>query len=89
MNAGLLYHGLHKQGVYRLQKHWVVLAVRYATANVAMVVVLYVMTPATEYWLNMATHHKLGYLAAICVAGAATYLLTLTLTGFKWRELKH
>ena len=89
LNAGLLYHGLHKQGVYRLQKHWVVLAVRYATANVAMVVVLYVMTPATEYWLNMATHHKLGYLAAICVAGAATYLLTLTLTGFKWRELKH
>lgn len=89
LNAGLLYYGLHKQGVYRLQKHWVALGGRYAAANGAMVTVLYAITPATKYWLNMATHHKLGYLAAICVAGAATYVVVLTIVGFKWRELKH
>jgi hypothetical protein len=47
------------------------------------------MTPQANYWLNMATSHKLGYLAVICGAGAATYVVVLTLVGFKWRELKH
>jgi putative peptidoglycan lipid II flippase len=40
LNAGLLYWGLHKQGVYRLQKHWLALGMRYGVANVAMVGVL-------------------------------------------------
>jgi putative peptidoglycan lipid II flippase len=41
LNAGLLYWGLHKTGVYRLQKPWLVLGMRYGVANVAMVGVLY------------------------------------------------
>ncbi|MCC6374041.1 MAG: polysaccharide biosynthesis C-terminal domain-containing protein, partial [Moraxellaceae bacterium] len=89
LNAGLLYWGLHKQGVYRLQKPWVALGLRYGLANMAMVGVLYWITPQANYWLNMATSHKLGYLAVICGAGAATYVVVLTLVGFKWRELKH
>ena len=89
LNAGLLYWGLHKQGVYRLQKPWVALGLRYGVANGAMVAVLCWMTPQANYWLNMATSHKLGYLAVICGAGAATYVVVLTLVGFKWRELKH
>jgi putative peptidoglycan lipid II flippase len=58
LNAGLLYWGLHKQGVYRLQKHWVALGVRYAVANGAMVAVLCWMTPTGE--LLVKHGHKLA-----------------------------
>lgn len=89
LNAGLLYHGLHKQNVFRLEKHWRVLALRYGFANMAMVAVLLVITPSLAFWLDANAVHKVAYLLAICVAGVVTYLVALTVTGFKWRELKH
>lgn len=88
LNAGLLYWGLHKKGVYRLEKHWVALGVRYLIANGAMVTVLLVLTPMVD-WLGANWHLRIAYLAGICVAGVATYLGTLTVIGFKWRDLRH
>jgi len=89
LNAGLLYWGLHKQNVFRMEKHWIVLGLRYAAANVSMVAVLLLITPELKYWFAATAWYKAGYLLAICVAGVLTYLVVLTLVGFKWRSLKH
>ncbi len=89
LNAGLLYWGLHKKGVYRLERHWIALGARYFVANAAMTTVLLVITPPTEFWLTNGWGHKVGYLLAICVAGAVTYVVALTVAGYKWRDLKH
>ncbi|PTQ90691.1 murein biosynthesis integral membrane protein MurJ [Agitococcus lubricus] len=89
LNAGLLYWGLHKKGVYRLERHWLALGGRYLVANTAMVSVLLFITPPLNYWLTADWLYKIGYLLVICMAGIVTYLLVLTLVGFKWRELRH
>jgi putative peptidoglycan lipid II flippase len=89
LNAGLLYWGLHKKDVYRLDKHWLALGARYFVANAAMTAVLLAITPNLMYWLGNSWHYKVAYLLGICVAGVATYLVVLTIVGFKWRDLKH
>jgi putative peptidoglycan lipid II flippase len=89
LNAGLLYRGLHKQGVFKLEKHWLALGTRYLIANVAMTTVLLLITPNLTYWFGAGWHLKIAHLLGICVAGVATYLVVLTIVGFKWRDLKH
>ena len=89
LNAGLLYWGLHKKDVYRLDKHWLALGARYFAANAAMTAVLLAITPNLTYWLSNGWHLKVTYLLGVCVAGVATYLVVLTIVGFKWRDLKH
>lgn len=89
LNAGLLYWGLHRRGVYRLQRHWLALGGRYLLANVAMVALLVWMTPPTAEWFHMQGWWRVAWLLGICAAGGLTYLVALTLTGFKWRDLRH
>ena len=88
LKAGLLYWGLHKKGVYRLEKHWLTLSARYLAANGVMVGVLLVLTPRVD-WLAADWHFRIAYLLGICLAGVLSYLVTLTVVGFKWRELRH
>lgn len=89
LNAGLLYWGLHRRGVFRLQKHWIPLGLRYLVANAAMVAVLLSITPDTAEWFRMHGWWRVAWILGICGAGGATYLAALTLTGFKWRDLRH
>ncbi|HEX5276574.1 MAG TPA: murein biosynthesis integral membrane protein MurJ [Fluviicoccus sp.] len=89
LNAGLLYWGLHRQGVYRLQRHWIALGSRYFVANAAMVGVLVWMTPPTVEWMHTHGWLRVFWLLGICAAGGVSYLAALTLTGFKWRDLRH
>ena len=48
------------------------------------------LTPPMAQWLHMHGWLRVGWLLGICVAGGVTYLVALTLTGFRWRhELRH
>jgi putative peptidoglycan lipid II flippase len=90
LNAGLLYRGLHRRGVFRIGRHWAGIAGQYLFANAVMAAALYAMTPATAWW--MAPHgiwHKVGLLLGICAAGAATYFLALLAAGFRLRDIRH
>ena len=89
LNAGLLYWGLHKRGVYRLEKHWVALVIRYVAANSVMVGVLLWITPPTSYWLGSGIVIKALHLLGICCAGVVAYLAALAATGYRWRDLRH
>lgn len=89
LNAGMLYWGLHKAGVYRLQKHWIKLGLRYLGANAVMVVVLFWITPGSDYWLHGSWHWKVAVILGVCAAGAGAYFATLFALGFRLREIRH
>lgn len=89
LNAGLLYKGLHQQGIYRFERHWVALALRFALANAAMVAVLLAITPDSTWWLDNAGWSRVGWVLLICAAGAASYGVALLAVGFRPRELRH
>lgn len=90
LNAGLLYWGLHKRGVYRIDRLWIKLVMRYLAANAVMAVVLLEITPATAWW--MAAHGswlKVAVILGICAAGALSYFAALFAFGFRFHEIRH
>ena len=89
LNAGLLYRGLHRQGIYRLDAHWVPILLRFAAANAAMVAVLWMITPEADWWFDQHGLARVGWVLLICGAGAGTYGAALLVAGFRPRELRH
>lgn len=91
LNAGLLYWGLHKRGVYRIERHWLRLGLRYLAANAVMAALLLAITPATPWWIGQDHGNwlKVGALLGICAAGAGAYFAALFAAGFRLREIRH
>ena len=89
LNAGLLYKGLHQKGIYRFERHWVALSLRFALANAVMVAVLLAITPDSSWWLEGHGWIRVGWVLLICAAGAASYGVALLAVGFRPRELRH
>lgn len=91
LNAGLLYWGLHKRGVYRLEKHWVPVLARYLAANAVMAGVLLAITPGMDWWTDHQHGNwiKVAYILGICAAGALSYFAALFAVGFRLREIRH
>ena len=89
LNAGLLYKGLHQKGIYRFERHWIALSLRFALANAVMVAVLLTITPDSSWWLEGHGWIRVGWVLLICAAGAASYGVALLAVGFRPRELRH
>jgi len=89
LNAGLLYKGLHQKGIYRFERHWIALSLRFALANAVMVAVLLAITPDSSWWLEGHGWIRVGWVLLICAAGAASYGVALLAVGFRPRELRH
>lgn len=89
LNAGLLYKGLHEKGIYRFERHWIKLALRFALANAVMVGVLLAITPDSLWWLDNPGWSRVGWVLLICVGGAASYGLALLAVGFRPHDLRH
>jgi len=56
-------------------------------SNAFMCVVLLLLVPEQSMWLDMAFWERLGVTLLICVAGAATYVATLRIMGFDFKQL--
>ncbi len=89
LNAGLLYKGLHQKGIYRFERHWIALSLRFALANAVMVAVLLAITPDSSWWLEGHGWIRVGWVLLICAAGGASYGVALLAVGFRPRELRH
>ncbi|MDP1541340.1 MAG: murein biosynthesis integral membrane protein MurJ [Moraxellaceae bacterium] len=89
INAGLLYKGLHQNGIYRMQKPWLGLMLRFLIANSVMVALLLWITPSIDWWFDAAVWPRVGYVLLICLAGAASYGAALLATGFRPRHIRH
>jgi putative peptidoglycan lipid II flippase len=87
LNAGLLYRGLRKIGVYAPGPGWGWLASRVVLANVLMAVVLWFFAGELDAWIGAPWFDRAIRLAGCVLAGLLVYLTTLWLSGLRPRHL--
>ncbi|MBA2352056.1 MAG: polysaccharide biosynthesis C-terminal domain-containing protein, partial [Burkholderiales bacterium] len=85
-NAGLLYHKLRKHNIYRPQPGWRMYAMKVTIALIAMSVVLWFSAGSDQSWLGGTAVERGLRLSGVIALGAATYLGTLGLLGFRPRD---
>lgn len=87
LNAGMLYYALSRDGVYRIESHWKVIAFRYVCANVLMAVVL--IAGLQFYQQDAPQWQRIAELLSLCLLGAVAYAIGLLLTGFRPSQIRH
>jgi len=88
LNAGLLYLGLRRSGVYLPLKGWWAHWLRLVIAGGAMAVTIYWLARHAAVWLNGPLWDRVLWLGLIVVAGLAVYLLALLILGLRPRHLR-
>lgn len=87
LNAGLLYLGLRKAGVYHPVPGWEGFLMRVGFANVLMVVVLALGMGELEDWLQWGAIERACRLTGWMMGGGALYLICLWLLGLRFRHM--
>jgi len=88
LNAGLLWWGLHKAGLYQTQTNWLKYGLWLMLANGLMVVAIWWGSPEVEIWLNWGALERITRLAMLCVGGVALYIVMLLACGLRLRHLR-
>jgi len=87
INAGLLYRGLRKKGVYRVHPGWSKLILRVTIASVCMAVVLWFGSGDLQNWLQWGLMKRAVELTLWVVAGGLVYFGVLFVVGLRPRQL--
>jgi len=87
INAGLLFRGLVRGGVYRARPGWGAFALRVALANLVMLGLLVAARGPTSLWLEADALERTVRLAALIAGGALAYFATLLALGLRPRAL--
>lgn len=88
LNAGMLYFGLKRQGVYQLSKPTFIYLMKVIAAAVSMAAGLVWLTPEMAQWLAVDLSERILWLCGLIGAGAAIYAITLFLLGVRPRDLR-
>jgi len=88
LNAGLLFQGLRKRGVYAPLPGWLVFFGKLLAALAVMGITLWLVMGPEAAWLSMPVTERLKHLAALVVAGTLAYFGTLVLLGFRFRHFR-
>ncbi len=87
VNAGLLYRGLRREGVYCPETGWRTLLFKVGLAALAMSLVLWFYTPGLAQWLDWSGLQRVIQLSKWIVIGGLVYGVVLLLLGVRWRDL--
>jgi len=88
LNAGLLYRGLRKDGVYSPVAGWLQVLASVFIATAGMVAGLVMHSESIEFWGGLVSTDRALRLLALVVSGMVCYALLLVLTGLKKRHLE-
>jgi putative peptidoglycan lipid II flippase len=88
VNAGLLWFGLWRGGIYQFQPGWGLFLIRMLLANVIMAGVLVWVAGDWRMWLEWPVAQRAAMLAFVCVGGLVTYLAVLFLTGMRAADFR-
>jgi len=88
INAGMLWHGLHKNGSAQWQPGSVSQVLRCLLAAVLMGVVLWLLTPSAEVWHGLRAWQRATLLGGVCAAGALSYFAALFVSGLRVRHFR-
>ena len=87
-NAGLLYRGLRRKGVFIPLPGWSSFVRNVMLALAAMGAVLWFAMGPEAAWLAMNALERVLRLSALVIVGAATYFATLGLLGFRVADFR-
>ncbi|HDZ09269.1 murein biosynthesis integral membrane protein MurJ [Pseudohongiella sp.] len=83
LNAGLLFMGLRREGVFDFQPGWTVFLVRLLCANAVMCVFLVLVAGDWRLWLQWDIWQRVWQMAVLCFGGMALYMLALLVSGMR------
>ena len=89
LNAGLLFSGLRKAGVFKPAAGWSVYGFRLIMANVAMGAVLVWLCADPEQWLNWGLWARVENIVILVVSGVLIYTIALLMMGMRIRHFRH
>ncbi|MEJ6122460.1 murein biosynthesis integral membrane protein MurJ [Vibrio sp. 2-Bac 85] len=88
LNAGLLWFGLYKSGVYQVQRGSVAVLIRIIASGLMMVAGLLYMTPSLVMWADFGLLESAMQLIALILGGAALYLVSNFIFGLRLHHFK-
>ncbi|MCG8392424.1 MAG: murein biosynthesis integral membrane protein MurJ [Pseudomonadales bacterium] len=88
LNAGLLYLGLRRGGIYQPLKGWSMHWLRMGLAGAAMAAGTYWLSLQTQVWTEAGVWQRAGWLSLIVVSGLAIYGVSLVVLGLRLRHLR-
>jgi putative peptidoglycan lipid II flippase len=86
LNAGLLFYKLRRQRVFVPQPGWTRFLAKLLLALVLMAAALHFAMGGEARWLVVGLRERIAHLAGLVVLGAAVYLGSLALLGFRLRD---
>lgn len=86
LNAGLLYHRLRKEEVYRGTPGNGLVVMRLLLAAIIMGIALYFLNPNAPTWYGWSAFERAYHLAGLIAAGAALYFGSLWIMGLRPRH---
>jgi len=87
LNAGLLYLGLKKIGVYTPQRGWSKLIFQTILAASVMGAIIYSVSGELSFWIEATASQRILQLSWIIPLGAASYFAVLWITGVRFSQL--
>ena len=87
LNAGLLFLGLKKSGVYFPEKGWMKLFSQTILAASIMGIVVFNLSDELSFWINATAIERIMQLAWIIPVGVLTYFAILWVTGVRFAQL--
>ena len=87
VNAGLLWLGLRRDGVYHKSPGWSLFIVRLGVANFALIAVVLWLNPAGDVWFAWDWAERALWMALIVVSGMVAYFLALLASGLRKHHL--
>lgn len=83
LNAGLLFAGLRRDGVFHFQPGWGVFLARMLLANALMCVFLVYVAGEWQQWLDWGNWQRIRVMTLLCVGGMLLYVGSLFMTGMR------
>lgn len=87
LNAGMLYRGLRKEGVYQPRTGWMRFSLKLLLPNLGLLMTLYWLNPNLTQWLAASGWDRNLMLLGVIAAAAAVYFVLLRLVGIRIRQL--
>ncbi|RKX65023.1 MAG: murein biosynthesis integral membrane protein MurJ, partial [Tenericutes bacterium] len=87
LNAGLLYIGLRKIGVYQPNAGWRVFTVKLLLPNAGLLLILFWLTPDSAEWINWTVWQRGGTLFGLIAGAMVIYFVLLAAVGINIKSL--
>jgi putative peptidoglycan lipid II flippase len=88
LNAGMLWWGLRKIGVYQAQPGWPMFTLRLLLACAALSVVVLWLAADVQQWFEWGWQQKVLQMSILVVAGIAVFLVTLVASGMRMSHVR-